>query len=187
MARRTYINTHTCCAHTYLLWRSRSWPRPPTRRLSLYSVPACRFQTLRCPAGNQAVALCPWTPKTACLEKAQEQEKSGDYSIQPRGDFENVQSFNESLMWLEENESSRGVIRSVAHAHHPIGPVLELVHLFESSGLSSRSFLTWQPRKLNLCSLREKDLIIITITNSFVYYRIQCYGKEPSWQKFIHS
>ncbi len=41
---------------------------------------------------------------------------------------------NESLMWLEKNESSRGVIRSVAHAHHPKGSVLELVHLFRVFG-----------------------------------------------------
>ncbi len=33
-------------------------------------------------------------------------------------------------MRLEKNESFRGVIRSVAHAHHPKGSVLELVHLF---------------------------------------------------------
>ncbi len=32
---------------------------------------------------------------------------------------------NESLMWLKKNESSQGVFRSVAHAHHPIGSVLE--------------------------------------------------------------
>ncbi len=31
-------------------------------------------------------------------------------------------------MRLEKNESFRGVIRSVAHAHHPKGSVLELVH-----------------------------------------------------------
>ncbi len=31
---------------------------------------------------------------------------------------------NESLMWLGKNESSRGVIRSVAHAQHPIGSAL---------------------------------------------------------------
>ncbi len=38
------------------------------------------------------------------------------------------------LVKLEMNESSRGVIRSVAHAHHPIGSVLELVHLFRVFG-----------------------------------------------------
>ncbi len=41
---------------------------------------------------------------------------------------------NESLMWLEKNESSWGVIRSVAHAYHPIGSGLELVHLFQVLG-----------------------------------------------------
>ncbi len=35
-------------------------------------------------------------------------------------------------MRLEKNESFRGVIRSVAHAHHPKGSVLELVHLFRA-------------------------------------------------------
>ncbi len=37
-------------------------------------------------------------------------------------------------MRLEKNESCRGVIRSVAHAHHPKGSVLELVHLFRVFG-----------------------------------------------------
>ncbi len=37
-------------------------------------------------------------------------------------------------MRLEKNESFRGVIRSVAHAHHPKGSVLELVHLFRVFG-----------------------------------------------------
>ncbi len=41
---------------------------------------------------------------------------------------------NESLMRLEKNESFRGVIRSVMHAHHPKGSVLELVHLFRVFG-----------------------------------------------------
>ncbi len=71
-------------------------------------------------------------------------------------------------MWLGKNESSRGVIRGVAHAHHTIDSVLELVHLFrvfvtllmqyeparelisssvESSGLS-HSFITRKPHKL---------------------------------------
>ncbi len=30
--------------------------------------------------------------------------------------------------------TSRGVIRSVTHAHHPIGSVLELVHPFQVFG-----------------------------------------------------
>ncbi len=73
--------------------------------------------------------------------------------------------------WLMQYEPKRDLISSP----------------FESSGFPSRSFITWQPHKLNLCSLREKDLIIIT--NSLVYYlcyHIQCYGKEPSWQKCTH-
>ncbi len=37
-------------------------------------------------------------------------------------------------MRLEKNESFRGVIRSVAHTHHPKGSVLELVHLFRVFG-----------------------------------------------------
>ncbi len=37
-------------------------------------------------------------------------------------------------MRLEKNELFRGVIRSVAHAHHPKGSVLELVHLFRVFG-----------------------------------------------------
>ncbi len=37
-------------------------------------------------------------------------------------------------MRLEKNDSFRGVIRSVAHAHHPKGSVLELVHLFRVFG-----------------------------------------------------
>ncbi len=37
---------------------------------------------------------------------------------------------NKSLMWLGKNESSREVIRSVAHAQHPISSVLEIVHMF---------------------------------------------------------
>ncbi len=39
-------------------------------------------------------------------------------------------------MRLEKNESFRGVIRSVAHAHHPKGSVglLELGHLFRVFG-----------------------------------------------------
>ncbi len=50
---------------------------------------------------------------------------------------------NGSLMRLEKNESFRGVIRSVAHAHHPKGSVglLELGHLFRVFGFSSRSFI----------------------------------------------
>lgn len=89
VSRESYTDTHThterwtltYCAHTYLLWRSRSWLRPPTRRLSLYSVLACRFQTLRCPGGSQAVALCPWTPRTASLEKAQEQRRNQEITL----------------------------------------------------------------------------------------------------------
>ncbi len=38
-------------------------------------------------------------------------------------------------MWLGKNELSRGVIRSVTHAQHPIGSVLELVHLFWVFGI----------------------------------------------------
>ncbi len=37
-------------------------------------------------------------------------------------------------MRLEKNDSFRGVIRSVVHAHHPKGSVLELVHLFRVFG-----------------------------------------------------
>ncbi len=37
---------------------------------------------------------------------------------------------NQSLMRLGKNQSSQGVIHSVAHAQRPIGSVLELVHLF---------------------------------------------------------
>ncbi len=106
---------------------------------------------------------------------------------------------NESLMWLGKNESSRGVIRSVAHAQHPIGSVLELVHLFwvfgffqsrsfitwlmqyeperelissssESLGLS-RTFIMWQPHKLNLCSpYKSKDELIYSLSGS------DCFG-----------
>ncbi len=46
-----------------------------------------------------------------------------------------IRSFlNRSLMWLGKNESSRGVIRSVAHAQHPIGSALNKFTCFESSG-----------------------------------------------------
>ncbi len=48
-----------------------------------------------------------------------------------------------------KNESSRGVIRSVAHALHPIGSVLELVHLFRGFGVFRviRSYLQYEPER----------------------------------------
>ncbi len=77
----------------------------------------------------------------------------------------------------------------VHHVTMQYEPERELISSPFESLCWSRSFITWQPHMLNLCSLTEEDLIIIIIiiTNSLVDYlchHIYCYGKEPSWQKF---
>lgn len=67
---------------TCLLWRSRFWLHPPTRRQSQYSVLACHSQTWRYPLGSQAGVWCLWIPRTAFLHRLKPQLNTIMYNFQ---------------------------------------------------------------------------------------------------------